>query len=530
MAEEKKEEVGYNETEPWNEWDLEMPSCSQEVKCPDYDSLNSHKYLRQMLKEVRDKIFDMAAKELTHNKNGGILLSGGKSSTFNFYDTDTLISNFRQEPFFRYIFGCNEPDLMGLLDLDKKEIILFLTPLPLEAERWMGKRKTFSYYEKEYLLTNASPIQQLDNILKQRDIKYLYLLNGQNSDSDLYSTTTATFNNIKNYILDYNSLYPLLCESRVIKTNTEIKLMRRACLVSSKAHVYVMRHIKPNMTERQLEALFKGYTYYYGGARHQAYECICGSGNHGSILHYGHSAYPNDKILKNGETVVLDMGSEYLGYATDITCSYPVNGIFTDKQKMIHNAVVDANRTVCNIMKPGILWTDMHRLSERILLKHLYKNMKILKYPFGDIKDKTDKEIIDYFMSIYMCSMFMPHGLGHFIGITVHDVGGYNKKYKRSNELGLCWLRTTRKLKQGMIITVEPGLYFNTSWIKQMMQKYPKMADCIDGDVIKQYYGCGGCRIEDDVLITKDGIETFSIVPRSCKQIEQVMKVTKNNK
>merc|ERR1712173_154028 len=116
--------------------------------------------------------------------------------------------------------------------------------------------------------------------------------------------------------------------------------------------------------------------------------------------------------------------------------------------------------------------------------------------------------------------MFMPHGLGHFLGMTVHDVGGYTDKYPKSEELGLCWLRTTRKLEEGMVITVEPGLYFNDSWIKQM-------ADCINDDVIKEYYGCGGCRIEDDVLITKDGIENFTVVPRSCKQIEAVMKVSK---
>eukprot|EP01084_Bolivina_argentea_P087616 158240_1 len=525
MAEEKKTDIdiGHNDKAPWNGWDFEMPSCSGDHKCPEYNSLNAHQYLRQILTEVRTKIFDMASKQLKHIKNGAILLSGGTADTFNFYDNDTLITNFRQEPFFRYIFGCNEPDLMGLLDLEKKEIILFITPLPLESERWQGPRKSFNYYEKEYAVTHAAPTQHLDMVLKQNNIKYLYLLHGKNSDSDLYTTTTATFDNIKDYILDYTSLHSLLCEARVIKTQTEIALMRNACLVTSKAHVHVMRHIKPKMTERQLEALFKGYTYYFGGARHQAYECICGSGSNGSILHYGHSGYPNDKVLLNGETVVLDMGSEYLGYATDITCSYPVNGKFTNKQRMIHEAVVDANRCVCAAMKPGIMWTDMHRLSERILLKHLYKNMKVLKYPLAGGKKKSENEIIDYFMSLFVCSLFMPHGLGHFLGMNVHDVGGYTNEYPSSNELGFCWLRTTRKLEAGMVITVEPGLYFNAAWIKQMMEKYPKIGDCINMDVIKEYYGCGGCRIEDDVLVTKDGIEQWTIVPRSCKQIEALM-------
>ena len=527
MAEKAKIDIGHNESEPWNEWDIEMPSCCEEVKCTEYEALNSHNNLRQILTEVRSKVFQMALQTFKDTKNGGILLSGGKSSTFSFYDNDTLISNFRQEPFFRYLFGCNEPDLMELLDLSKKEIILFVEPLPLEAERWIGPRKAFSHYIEEYALSDALPLHSLKDTLKERRIETLYLLHGRNSDSDLYTMTTATFDGIKEFTLDYCSLHPLLCEARTIKTKTEIVFMRTANLVSSKAHVFVMRHIKPKMSERQLEALFKGFTYFYGGARHQAYECICGSGRNGSILHYGHAAYPNDKILADGESVVLDMGSEYLGYCTDITCSYPINGKFTKQQQMIHEAVLDANRSVMNAMKPGVIWSDMHRLAERVLLKHLHKRMKILVNPLGDGKNENEEQAIDYFMAHFVCSMFMPHGLGHFLGLTVHDVGGYTDEYAPSQELGLCWLRTTRMLKEGMVITVEPGLYFNESWMRQMMQKYPKMAECVDEEVISEYYGCGGCRIEDNVLITMDGIENFTIVPRTCKQIEKVMKVSK---
>ena len=395
-----------------------MPSSSQDVKCTEYNALNSHEYLRQILKEIRSKVFKMACKEFKHINNAAILLSGGKGDTFNFYDNDTLICNFRQEPFFRYLFGCNEPDLMGLLDLSRQEIILFIQPLPIAAERWIGPRKTFSHYIKEFGLTDAKAMHSLDDELKRRKIAYLYLLNGKNSDSGSWTTTTATFDNIKQYTLNYKDLYPLLCEARVIKTKMEIDLMRTACLVSSKAHVHVMRHIKAKMTERQLEALFKGFTYYFGGARHQAYECICGSGGNASILHYGHAAYPNDKRLNDGDTVVLDMGSEYLGYATDITCSYPVNGLFTDKQRLIHEAVLDANKTICDAMKPGVIWSDMHRLAERVLLKHLYKNLKILIYPLQD--GKNEEEIVDYFMSLFVCSMFMPHGLGHLLGMNVN--------------------------------------------------------------------------------------------------------------
>merc|ERR1739841_197915 len=101
-------------------------------------------------------------------------------------------------------------------------------------------------------------------------------------------------------------------------------------------------------------------------------------------------------------------------------------------------------------------WSDMHRLAERVLLRHLYANMKILVNPIVN-KKQNEGELLDYFQSLFVCSMFMPHGLGHLLGMTVHDVGGYNDEYTPSDELGLCWLRTTRMLKEGMVITVEPG-------------------------------------------------------------------------
>ena len=165
-------------------------------------------------------------------------------------------------------------------------------------------------------------------------------------------------------------LSPIICELRVFKTSKEIEYLRMANLVSSKAHIYVMRHCKVGMTEIQLEALFKAYCAYYAGSRHVAYTCICGAGPHGSILHYGHAARPNERLLYDNDRVLLDMGAEYNGYASDITRSYPVNGKFTTDQKLIRNAVYDASKSVIN-MKQGIKWTDMHLLAERTIIKHL---------------------------------------------------------------------------------------------------------------------------------------------------------------
>ena len=507
-------------TEPWHQWRKEMPSSEDNIKYPEYAFLNSKDLLRKILTETRQKVFTALMDKLPQTKNSAVLLAGGKKDSFQFYNGDILQCTFRQEPYFRYLFGVNEPDLLGILDLNTTEIILFISPLPLSSQRWFGKRKTFKHYRTEYIFNAVHDIKNIQPVLKSRNIHNLYVLRGQNTDSKLWTKTTATFPNMHdNFNVNYTALHPILMECRVIKTKSEIDLIRTACLVTSKAHVYVMRHCKPNMTERQLEALFKGYSYYFGGSRHQAKECICGSGNNASILHYGHSGYPNDKILNDGDCVVLDMGSEYQGYATDITTSYPVNGRFTQRQRLVHNAVYDAYCTVLSRMKDGILWSDMHRLAERVLVKHLWLNMGILRFN----AESSEEDVIRYFIERHCGSIFMPHGLGHFMGLNHHDVGGYNDEFKRSEDLGLCWLRTNRRLIAGMVITVEPGLYFNEIWIKQMMDELPEFESCVDKSVLCEYLGMGGCRLEDDVLITKDGIENFTFCPRTCEQIERVM-------
>jgi len=271
-----------------------------------------------------------------------------------------------------------------------------------------------------------------------------------------------------------------------------------------------MRHIKPGMSEFQCEALFKAWCNYFGAARHQAYVCICASGGHGSILHYGHAARPNDKLLVNGDNIVLDMGAEYGGYCTDITRSYPVNGTFTSQQKVVYNAVRDAQKHVQEAMKPGVKWGDMHRLAEHVILKHL-KEAGILHN--GSIAEME---------AAHVASIFMCHGLGHLLGLDTHDVGGYPTGCERSKEPGIKWLRTLRELKAGMVITVEPGIYFNDKWIDRCLTD-STMAKFVNKTELDKYRGSGGCRLEDDVVVTATGIENLTVLPQSVEEIEDLM-------
>jgi len=495
---------------PWLKWPHELPPISEARQTPEFHAFQDEERHRKMHKEIRDRIFAGVSVALSPSPNSAILLAGGTSVDFELYDTDVLKTEFRQEQFFRYIFGVNYPDCYGIIDLDKKETVLFITPGTDESERWEGERRPMDYYSKRFGMDATHPVSELDQVLQSRGIKDLFTLEGTNLDSGNATRTRPNFPGMEKYNEDKTKLYPFLAELRVCKTAEEIRLLRLANLVSSAAHVYVMRHARAGLVELQLESLFKAWCGFFGAARHCAYTCICGSGAHGSILHYGHAERPNERVVQDGDRVVLDMGAEYDGYATDITRSYPINGKFTADQKMVHDAVVDAQQSVIKALKPGVDYRDMHQLAERVILKHLLAA--------GLLQGGS----VDELMSAHMASVFMPHGLGHLLGMAVHDVGGYLPGENRTPTPGLSYLRLGRKLQAGMVLTVEPGIYFNQPTLDKALRN-PAQSKYINQDVLKRFLGTGGCRMEDDVLITENGAENMTILPTTVEEIEQVM-------
>ena len=166
------------------------------------------------------------------------------------------------------------------------------------------------------------------------------------------------------------NLYRAIVHCRLIKSKKEIALLRHIYELSSEAHLQVMRRAQPGMHEFQLESIFRHWCHFCGGARLQAYTCICGCGSNGSVLHYGHAGAPNDAEIKNGSMCLLDMGCELYCYSSDITCSFPISGKFTEDQKGIYRAVEAMQDAVFAAAKPGVHWKDMHLLSNRILLEH----------------------------------------------------------------------------------------------------------------------------------------------------------------
>ncbi|ETV76398.1 hypothetical protein H257_09429 [Aphanomyces astaci] len=461
-----------------------------------------------MHREHRDKLLDRMTALPSLAPSSFIVLHGG--SEVSEYDTDTTVP-FQQESMFQYLFGVREPDCAGVLDLTTRKSFLFVPRLSAEWSLWCGDRKPLEWFREHYNVDEAFYVDELAAVLEARGAKTLYVLHGVNLDSGLTTQTTSTFDGIDKFSVDKSALHNELVECRVIKSEKELDLLRWVNRLSSAAHVQVMKTIVPGMVEFHAESTFLHSCYSKGGARFHAYTCICGSGHNASALHYGHAGAPNDKVLADGDIFLNDMGASYHGYASDITISFPVNGVFSDDQKFIYNGVLKSHDAVLEAIKPGVATTDLHLLSHRVLTEHLLAG--------GLFQNGTVNELLNAEISAF----FYPHGLGHFMGLDVHDVGGYLPGVKRTDTRTLRKLRCGRVLEKNMVITVEPGCYFIEAQLEELLTN-PDTAKYVNLDVLRRFRGFGGVRIESDVIVTATGVENMShLVPRTVEDIERVM-------
>lgn len=437
-----------------------------------------------------------------------VLLQGGTDVSFNDTDVDYL---FRQESYFQYMFGVKEPGCYGAIHVKTGQTTLFVPRLPDEYAVWMGHLHTLDEFKKMYEVDQVRYCDDLEKFFDAINVSVILTLSGKNSDSGL-DAKPAEFKGLDKFVCNCDILYPVITECRVIKSPEEIEVLRYVAKVSSDAHKKVMKIMKPGKTEYQGESEFLHHSYSVGGCRHTSYTCICGTGTNSSVLHYGHASAPNNRVVHNGDMCLFDMGANYAGYAADITCSFPVNGKFTEDQKFIYNAVLDARNSVLAKAKDGVSWVDMHVLANKVLLQRL-KDGNMLK---GDVEEM---------LTAGLSAIFQPHGLGHLIGLDVHDVGGYTSgQPARPTAIGVNKLRFARILKDGMYVTVEPGCYFIDCLMDKALSN-PELSKFINKDVFERFRHFGGVRIEDDVWIKKDGCENFAIVPRTVQEIESWMAV-----
>lgn len=300
-----------------------------------------------------------------------VLLQGGETDYRHETDHEKL---FRQESFFAWAFGVKEPDWYGAIDVDTGRTTLYIPRLPDSYAIVMGPILTPAQWVDIY---QVDAVHYTDKLLSSLSAcPCVLLLSGFNTDGKRHARP-ASFPGLEKLPCDSALLWPAITECRVFKTEREISLLKYSASITSEAHIAVMQHtvamVKAGkaVSEYQMESLFHHWCYYHGGCRHMSYTCICATGGNGAVLHYGHAGQPNSKVIKNGDMCLFDMGCEYHYYGSDITTTFPANGVFTPDQRLVYMAVWTAVQAVEDSMKPGVAWTDMHALAYRIVLTHL---------------------------------------------------------------------------------------------------------------------------------------------------------------
>lgn len=364
------------------------------------------------------------------------------------YSSDVCYPEY-QEAFFYYLFGVSEMDCYGAIDFKNEKTILFVPNPNVFYKIWMTVLTKQDFEKKYNLIDEVHYVDDMENFFMNHKADTVFVNSGVNSDSGLQTMVAeAKFYEKSGAKTEDQTMHNIVSESRVYKNDEEMEIMRWASKITCEAHCNVMRNVKPGQRECQLESFFKydcEQKYFCG--RVQPYTSICGCGPTAATLHY----HDNDKTLRDGQMMLTDQGHQVHHYASDVTTSFPVNGKFTQKQKEIYDIVLKCNRAVFNALKPGVNWKDMHLLSERIMLEGL----RDLGLVSGDIDEMLEGRL---------GFIFQPHGLGHLIGLDVHDAGGYMSGVcetpERDPRPGLRNVRTARDMAAGVCMTIEPGIYF----------------------------------------------------------------------
>jgi Xaa-Pro aminopeptidase len=396
---------------------------------------------------------------------------------------------FRQDSDFHYLTGFAEPDAVLVLAPGREhgEVILFCREREHRAELYDGERLGPERAVEALQIDDAFPVTDMDDILPGmlEGRERIYMTLGEHPDLD--NKVLHWVNAIRAREAGgakppgaFVALNHLLHEQRLYKSAAEIRLMREAAAISSRAHRRAMAACRPGMAELALEAEIM-YEFLRSGARAPAYPSIVGGGRNACVLHYTE----NRSVLKAGELVLIDAGCEFEHYAADITRTFPVSGTFSRSQQALYEVVLEANHRAIASCRPGVKFTTPHEIAVRVMVEGLLA-LKLLE---GDIE-----EII----ASGAYRTFCPHNTSHWLGCDVHDVGDYRVGGE------------PRELEPGMVLTVEPGIYLP-----------PGDATA---DLPRRWRGIG-IRIEDDVLITRDGHEVLTHdAPKTVSEVERAMK------
>jgi Xaa-Pro aminopeptidase len=440
--------------------------------------------------------------------SGVILLLGNEDSSMNYRDN---IYPFRQDSSFLYFFGLNQPKLAAIIDIDENEEIIFGDELTIDDVVWTGSQTSIAEQAGLVGVSITQPqnklFQYIDKVRGQhRDIHFLPPYRPENQIK-LQSLLEIPLDNIPEHFS--KTLVKAVVQQRSIKTEEELDEMEKAVNTTLKMHLTAMYMAKAGMRESDLAGMVQGVA--VGGGGMLSYPVILTV--NGQTLHNHH--YHND--LKSGQLVLGDFGAETSRcYAGDITRTFPVDKKFTNRQKEIYNIVLKAETDCIKALKPGVAYRDVHLKAARIITDGL-KDLGLMK---GDTEEAV---------AAGAHALFFPHGLGHMIGLDVHDMEdlgedmvGYNDKIQRNSQFGLKYLRLGKELEAGNVLTVEPGIYFIPELIDRWRVEN-KFTDFLNYEKIENYKDFSGIRIEDDVVITENGHQILGDpIPKTIEEIETI--------
>ena len=443
-------------------------------------------------------------------RSGVILLLGNSEASCNYPDNQYA---FRQDSSFLYFFGLDKPDLAAVIDAGTGEEWIFGDDVDIDDIIWMGPQPLIADQAATVGVSKTAPFSKLTDCLKQaqqkgRTIHYLPPYRNHNKIL-LHQMLGIGFDALKAGASE--ELVKAVVALRLIKEPCEIDQIDKACNLGYAMHLTAMKMMRLGMVEQELVGVMEGVC--MSGGVMTSFPTILSQ--HGETMHN----HAHDGILTEGRLCVIDAGVEIAShYCSDNTRTLPTSGKFTQKQKDIYEIVLTANDYAREAARPGVAYRDIHLGASKIIVQGL----KNLGLGHGDV---------DEMVAAGVQGLFMPHGLGHNMGLDVHDMEdlgenyvGYDPDQTRANQLGLGSLRMARKLCPGHVITDEPGIYFIPALIEKWKSEGHN-AQYINFARLESYYDFGGIRLEDDLLITETGARLLGAkrLPITVEDIENTM-------
>ncbi len=454
-------------------------------------------------------IYQNRRKRLKEIINDGlVLLPGNDLMAMNYPDNHF---HFRQDSSFLYYFGLDHPGMIGIIDIDNDNDILFGKKPTMEDVIWSGDQPTLDELGNSVGVINTKEVTDLKSVIEtaqnhKRKIHFLPTYQG-GQQIKLSNWLKINVGEVEQGVsID---LIKAVISQRSFKSEEEVVELDKAVDITADMHLTAMRQAVAGKTEMEITGAIHGVAVSGGGEL--SFPIILTI--NGQTLHNHY----HGNTLKDGQLLLVDAGAEATSrYAGDMTRTFPVSGKFTQKQKEVYQIVLDAQSLVIGKMQPGVSFLDIHLHACKIIANGLME-LGLMK---GDVDEAVNQGVH---------ALFMPHGLGHMMGLDVHDMEGLGEDYvgytdtlKRSDQFGLVSLRLAKELETGFVVTNEPGIYF----IPKLIDKWKiqgLQTDFINYDKLEEYKDFGGIRIEEDFLITEDGCRRLGKpVPKTIEDVESL--------